>query len=50
MFCLLFLSLENGNAQNLMLSIPKNNSIYRGIDYEIELGFLAENNKEDKFK
>jgi GldM C-terminal domain len=46
LLCLLFLSLENGNAQNLMLSIPKNNSIYRGVDYEIELGFLSENNQD----
>jgi hypothetical protein len=45
-FCFFFLFGGKGNAQNLMLSIPKNNSIYRGIDYEIELGFLAENNQD----
>jgi GldM C-terminal domain len=45
-FFLFFLITKTGNTQNLMLSIPKNNSIFRGVDYEIELGFLGENNQD----
>ena len=43
MICILFLGFtQSVFSQSLMLSIPKNNSIYRGVDYEIELGFLGE--------
>jgi GldM C-terminal domain len=45
-FYFFFLITKTGNAQNLMLSIPKNNSIFRGVDYEMELGFLGENNQD----
>jgi hypothetical protein len=44
--CIFFLFSEKGKSQNLMLSISKNNSIYRGVDSEIELGFLGENNQD----
>jgi hypothetical protein len=44
-FCFFFLFGGNGNAQNLMLSIPKNNQIYVGIDYEMELGFVGQENQ-----
>jgi hypothetical protein len=44
-FFLFFLFIQNSNAQNLILSIPKNNQIYVGIDYEMELGFAGQENQ-----
>jgi hypothetical protein len=45
-FHLFFLFIENSNTQNLILSIPKNNQIYVGIYYEMELGFAGQENQD----